>query len=478
LGLSANPKPSIKMSRRKIYSFHININVGDSAIHLLVDESTAIPTIKKAVLIDGGLMGQHYQRIDEVIDWINNEARARGYQFDPTEHFGDPPTLRFDAIVITHWDRDHWGGVRDLLNAGYKAQIAAHAEIIRKNDESLAAFEAAKRANTDPNKMWSEREVLAFDAIGNANGTVAMESRYMKYGVNEADRTTPIFPAAGAAVPTVAQCAPLTTFYVPYQFTTKIVGDRTTGGNKVVLNGNGKNVGPPITANVAGEKRHVVFGCNRGAPYDPVTTTFNTLDLGINYKYTILWPVSDVTELETKVEKEFTFVTACKLVANYPGYIGTELLTGVSLRSRPGTHRWNTIRNPQQLLTAHGWTPGSGPGIFVVAGAQKIIGNTPLAFNTTAADPLDAGLAGIIDSTITAPRLNDISRPGGHDTNSASICCVVLVATGNPTAKDSFKVRHYFAGDATWDVERGIAVWLTALDQNQPCKTAFMKMSQ
>jgi len=74
-----------------------------------VDESKDLPEIHKAVLIDGG-KNHHDQteKIRAVITKIQTD-----YRFAADGNFGDDNvgrTLRFDAVVITHWDDDHFGG--------------------------------------------------------------------------------------------------------------------------------------------------------------------------------------------------------------------------------------------------------------------------------------------------------------------------------------------------------------------------------
>lgn len=87
-----------------VHSFHININVGDCAIHLLVDDNISStqpkPIVYKAVLIDGGL--PHRPVLSKITDTIT-ELENR-YIPDPAGHFGlNERWLRFDAIIVTHF---------------------------------------------------------------------------------------------------------------------------------------------------------------------------------------------------------------------------------------------------------------------------------------------------------------------------------------------------------------------------------------
>ncbi|KAM3513554.1 hypothetical protein MY11210_002841 [Beauveria gryllotalpidicola] len=109
-GSSSTDPPSYEF-----HSFHINIGVGDGSIHLLVDVSTAstINTkgkIIQAIFIDGGL-GAHvsYNQIKKTIDCIKNE-----YEVDAA----DNGELKFDSIIVTHWDADHYAGMVQWLQKG------------------------------------------------------------------------------------------------------------------------------------------------------------------------------------------------------------------------------------------------------------------------------------------------------------------------------------------------------------------------
>lgn len=73
------------------HCWHINISTGDSAIHLLVEESSTAVKVLNAVLIDGG--ESRLQNIKDTIEKIES-----------TYTFADGGTaLRFDSVIITHW---------------------------------------------------------------------------------------------------------------------------------------------------------------------------------------------------------------------------------------------------------------------------------------------------------------------------------------------------------------------------------------
>lgn len=97
-------------------SLHISVREGDSTIHLLVDATGPRDKVQAAVLIDGGRTHRDRNNlagirevmlrqppIQQTIDWINRNYVCQGGQ------------LKFDAIVITHWDGDHFEGITEAL---------------------------------------------------------------------------------------------------------------------------------------------------------------------------------------------------------------------------------------------------------------------------------------------------------------------------------------------------------------------------
>jgi hypothetical protein len=93
----------------RIGYYQVNIGVGDSEIVLLIKETTSSPPteeILKAVLIDGGDLppGDTYQlqNIKHVMKNIETEFKLKD-------------GLKFDVVVITHWDEDHYKGVLEMM---------------------------------------------------------------------------------------------------------------------------------------------------------------------------------------------------------------------------------------------------------------------------------------------------------------------------------------------------------------------------
>ena len=79
--------------------YQVNIGVGDCEIILLVKDTPPSTTeILKAVIIDGGKSAGRITNIEQVI-------RSIGTIYKLAEG------LKFDAVVITHWDADHYMGI-------------------------------------------------------------------------------------------------------------------------------------------------------------------------------------------------------------------------------------------------------------------------------------------------------------------------------------------------------------------------------
>jgi hypothetical protein len=456
----------------KVHTYHVNIDIGDCMIHLLVDTATAPPTITRAVLIDGGFPGPTFQQIVRVINYIQTPGR---YLFDNTQHFGPGlGNLRFDSIVITHWDKDHFGGVRDLILDGYKLDVAAHAEITAALAQGVTNFAAAP---PPPRRRWTPMLLNALDPIQQLETQTTFQCRYLKYAQVQPvpafrRRTVPPTP-----LNTVAQFTPLTTRYVPYQYSTRF-DTRNPLGVKI-----SDGIGP-TTMKV---ERSVVFRCNKDLPYSP--TIQNSLDVLLNFKYSRSWPTPG---RPSPVKKEFRFIRACNLVAHYEGYLGAELLEN---RLLPVAAR-TLIVNPRELLVRQQILPAHGPRIFIVAGCQVLIDRARPAATASVAhapNPLSRrvvfreGQRKTVDNPVARPVTldafghalipDDTKRWGSIPMNSASICCVILTATAT-----SFKLKHYFAGDALWDMEAAVAAWLTpplpAPPTDYPLKIPFMKLSQ
>ncbi|KAF4473522.1 transcriptional activator srcap [Fusarium agapanthi] len=118
-----------------VHSFHINVGTGDSAIHIRAKASFTQPTptyvYDRVVLIDGGDGNDAgYNRMQELISGL------------PSLYTNKPVArmLPLDAIVITHWDTDHWVGIsRLMINNQSKA---GKIPFLKSKDEGLTTIYA------------------------------------------------------------------------------------------------------------------------------------------------------------------------------------------------------------------------------------------------------------------------------------------------------------------------------------------------
>ncbi|KAI1192594.1 hypothetical protein F5X97DRAFT_75535 [Nemania serpens] len=80
-----------------VFSYFINVGVGDCGVHLLLDKGTN--AIVSSVIIDGGRPAAR-DAVRQGIAHIAAELRT---------------AFRFSAVVVSHWDDDHYGGLIKLL---------------------------------------------------------------------------------------------------------------------------------------------------------------------------------------------------------------------------------------------------------------------------------------------------------------------------------------------------------------------------
>ena len=88
--------------------YQVNIGTGDCEIVLVLEDAIPKPKVYKAVLIDGG------SRISD--QSLNNiQATFKDIQ---NKHYADKEDIKFDVVIITHWDEDHYGGLLKLMKDG------------------------------------------------------------------------------------------------------------------------------------------------------------------------------------------------------------------------------------------------------------------------------------------------------------------------------------------------------------------------
>ena len=337
--------------------------------------------------------------------------------------------LQFDAVMITHWDVDHWGGIRDLIR------------------DSIAKY-LKKRTDLDTLVTTSDSNN---DHIKGLRRTVTgLQVPIFKYGAAE---PASIFQAAGTALSPVAPATLQTTFYVPY------VTDTRPGRLRLASAASDFKKAEDKVDN-SGQS----FICNRASDYK--NGQFNTMGALGSFNYKI--------GNAAQQNRAFKFFDLCKLVAYYEDYLGVEVFYGKTLPA--GTYK--SIRNPGQLIKAHNLTSSVGPRMYIVAGDQVILGGTPLAASNTVAAPVPkpktppatpptspvvnanakfASIRGRVDivddkDTSLGTRVTGL-RAGPEAMNSPSIACLIISSTTmTPTTitaaqeGTSWRLWHYMVG--------------------------------
>ncbi|QYT02763.1 hypothetical protein H0G86_009755 [Trichoderma simmonsii] len=124
-----NLGPHSKITSWKVINYQIPVPIGDCSAHFLVDADTR--HVHKAFLMDGGTNAGNYAAWAQIL---------KGLRFIDLE-LGNNWT--FDSWVVTHWDEDHFRGVKDLLvNPGIKfTRCKRKGGTITKSDpESFASL--------------------------------------------------------------------------------------------------------------------------------------------------------------------------------------------------------------------------------------------------------------------------------------------------------------------------------------------------
>ncbi|KAH8797908.1 hypothetical protein F5884DRAFT_758905 [Xylogone sp. PMI_703] len=409
-----------------LVSFHINVDPGDCATHLLVQDAAARPmVIMKAVLIDGGdpqetlfsrpLLDKDSTPKNRLLTCIDYIHEGVDYTFQEGAGFenddGTPRSLKFDSIVITHWHQDHWGGIRDLMWKDFQDQI-----ITRLTDGNFVTDQKLHRLGpllTDapsPMRMWHQQ--------------INLKSKYMKYDpeyklptkilqpdpakydrlkvedahrmkANESASAKPPTGSGQSGLPRIPDKAdpdlnerpqPITSvtpipfenlrtvFYVPYSYktsTTVLPAADTTGRLGPSLS----NI--PVThySVRSGEKRtSPLWTVNGTDGYETAsaTDTRNILDVHIPINYTVSANDGRNNYPARKESKEvamFTVLGVCKVVAYFEHYLGVELFSNSTLGVK-----WNAVQSPASLLDAHKRNANQGPGIFIVSGYTQVLG--------------------------------------------------------------------------------------------------------
>ena len=393
------------------------INVGDSAIHLLVDDSAAKdkstniaewPIIYKAILIDGGKTTGK-EAIKACIERIQSS-----YTFAPTKAVGK---LQFDSVIITHWDNDHWAGIKDLLQEDIS-------NVLNTRDDLLNLVASSTTKNNSVKSLVSKVAGLQIPLFKYASGEPA-----------QIFTAPPKKPPAPDPTP-IAPATLLTTFYVPYIDNNRDessfrLGPSTSDSKPKVLN-SGKT-----------------WICNHDGTY--TVGGVNTLGLIGYFTFKI--------GSGKPIKKGFKFFDVCRVIADCRDYLGVDVFFNKALPAGI----YGSIKNPGQLIKAHGLTMSSGPRMYIVAGDQVILGNTPLAASATVLAPVKIPpktnakfhpVMKIVDekSASLGKRYTGV-RNTAESMNAPSIACLVLSSTTDapgtidpakdPKESTSWKLWHF-----------------------------------
>ena len=112
----------MSQSHYRVDSFHVNIEAGDAAIHILSSGpgTTKKRVVQRAIFIDGGTSHNHRprQNVFTTIAFIEYVFQCQGEL-----NTNGLPSLIFDAFIVTHWDADHFEGVLEYLKADIQFKV-------------------------------------------------------------------------------------------------------------------------------------------------------------------------------------------------------------------------------------------------------------------------------------------------------------------------------------------------------------------
>lgn len=283
--------------------YHLNIGTGDAAIYYLVQHPPPnlkianpgiLPYIHRACLIDGGKAAGATQILNFLL------KVSERYQFSKSQggrtNLLFPP---FDAIVITHWDNDHYGGVLDLISGDVKA-----------------VWERSY-----PSPAWNEKtQTFAADPYEATRATWVTQylSPYMKYNLT--------------APTTLRGDSALTCMYIPYwgpHGMLKFPDSSTAKGSQIYESG----------------QRWGRFFPYYGTAAVPDIVPRTWGDVGDSW---LDWNAEPL--LYEKLRKEQWWAKKiCKLRAGNSSFLGANLFTNWKLPYQEA----RLIRNPAQMALAH-----------------------------------------------------------------------------------------------------------------------------
>ncbi|KAJ8122927.1 hypothetical protein ONZ43_g1001 [Nemania bipapillata] len=463
-----------------IHSFHISVPVGDAAIHLLCDTTPAQggkPEVHSAVLIDGGKPQEKgAEAIKGVIRYVNDKYAFTESFADPFAPEGAQPpfprSLRFDSIVITHWDEDHYLGVLGLLADGFDLSFTKgkyEGSTISLGSWCNSLLEKTKKTANDwavliPNWYCKYDDASIKQLKDNKQQAVSC----VVYNDGNSSSYDKLVEAVKKHTGDYKRLK--TTIYVP-------------GAVDAAFSGPDKS------------KRGITNRIKR--------------DLGrLEYEQE-----AQFASFQYKVTKgAILFPYLANLKESYKLTIGTNLFT----QSKPQGSSWDSFESPHDLLKSHNL--GNQPGLFIVASQQRVIHNatrleydkyhasTPTWFalpekTSLSPAPIPIGKTSLETRVSDGVEIGSVPNvigenheqienkvktcrppsPGSIRRNAISIVTMALGAQNGTADFKNTEILHYSGGDALWDVEGGIARWLVdakpSTDTNTPYRTKVMKLS-
>jgi len=398
-----------------------------------------------------------------------------------------PQVLRSISFwQISHWDDDHVGGVIKLLSDDAAAQIQPNITTLENecNQKWAAAFKA--KTGKDLSASSFDEQVAAaqkmsprdltelnlFNVSGSRTNRLHLQSRYMKYDPSVDPATIPAGLVDDTQAANLSTTYFRTTMYAPFQETETNAKARQLKGTPIEASNYYRIEVPRPT--IKGSKPRK----------------------GVN-KFVI----QDTTK--TKV-----FNVCLRLVSDPNLYLGVEIFSN---RLPAGAA---ACGNPGALMAAATFLNAGDYGFFIVAGGQRVLGRTqlvqpdiePVTTSTTTTGTTTTGksvagkvsLAAELDFAVHnrphKPPISHVINLGAsgqvygspHKTpearNAPSLCCVLLWRTAATDVALNFRVLHYSAGDAFFDVEGSVASWLTNGPERQlglwEIYCPLMKLSQ
>jgi hypothetical protein len=113
-----------------VRSVQLNVDSGDSGIHHLIADASP-SKVHKSILIDGGTGAKGSEAI---VNYLNHLLAQSVFT-----RVDNQPIYKFDSIVATHWDSDHYKGISKILSEDLHRQIKD-----KKYKTALEIFNAAE----------------------------------------------------------------------------------------------------------------------------------------------------------------------------------------------------------------------------------------------------------------------------------------------------------------------------------------------